>query len=196
MYDLKKVIEANTNEGVIDFEKVMATVDNDYVNPIVAKKTDKSKLLPEAVASIIKDLGIEGESVDDLKLYVKQVSGSTDETKEELLKITKERDKYKTDYDKEVETRTMLETEAKDKAKIDMIKSLGVEDEKTIKFLKWDFENSVTDEKDFDTVVKEYAKENKVKITTPIIKDNFGYQETGEIDISDAFANLTKHKRK
>ncbi len=194
MYDLKKVIEANTNEGVIDFEKVMATVDNDYVNPIVAKKTDKGKLLNEAVATIVKDLGINGESVDDLKLYVKQISGSTDETKEELIKAQKELAEIKTNYEKEVEARTSLEQEATDKKKVELIKSLGITDEKQIKFYKWDFENSTSEEKDFETVVKEYAKENKVKITTPIVKDNFGYKESGELDISEAYAKLSKRK--
>ena len=39
MYDLKTIIEANTVDGVIDYEKVMGNVDSEYVNPIVAKKT-------------------------------------------------------------------------------------------------------------------------------------------------------------
>jgi len=72
MYDLKKVIEEFTVDGVVDYDKVMAKLDNDYVNPIVAKKTDESKLLPKAIAQVVSELGVEGESIDDLKLYVKK----------------------------------------------------------------------------------------------------------------------------
>jgi len=89
MYDLKKVIEANTTDDVVDYTKVMESLDNEYVNPIVAKKTDKEKLSTEAVSHLVKELGLDGvESVDGLKLYVKQIGGTTDEAKEANIKLT------------------------------------------------------------------------------------------------------------
>ena len=187
MYDLKKVIDANTNDGVIDFEKVMATLDTDYVNPIVAKKTDKEKLLNETVSNLVKELGIDGESIDDIKLYVKKMGGSTDEIKEANIKLEKELAETKKLYEKEVESRTKVEADLKDKAQTDLIKSLGVTDEKAIKFLKWDLSSQVTEEKPFEQVVAEYAKENEITTTTKFIKDDFGAGGDKDLDITAAW---------
>lgn len=192
MYDLKTVIETNTKEGVIDFTTAMATLDSDYVNPIVAKKTDKDKLLSEAVANVVSQLGIEGNSVDDLKLYVKKMGGSTDEVKEENIKILKELENLKTEYNKEVESRTKMEQENKDKSQLELIKGLGISDEKQIRFLKWDLSQQVTDEKSFEQVVEEYAKNNEITTTTRIIKDEFGTNK-GAVDIGAAW--LEKHNK-
>jgi len=195
MYDLEKVIIANTKEGVVDFEKIMATLDNDYVNPIVAKKTDKEKLSKEAVSSLVKELGIDGESIEDLKLYVKQMGGNTDEIKEANIKLQKEFDELKGNYDLEVDTRTKLETATKETNQLNLIKGLGVTDEKQIKFLQWDFNNQVTDDKKFETLVEEYAKDNKLKTNTRFVKDDFGSTSSSkDIDITEAYERL-KNKR-
>lgn len=195
MYDLKKVIEANTVDGVVDYEKVMGTLDNDYVNPIVAKKTDKEKLSKEAVSNLVKELGIDGESIEDLKLYVKQMGGNTDEIKEANLALQKEYDKLKADYDLEVDTRTKLENETKETNQLNLIKGLGVTDEKQIKFLQWDFNSQVTEEKPFETLVEEYAKENKLKTNQRFVKDAFGSGgSNNDLDISEAFAAQNKRR--
>jgi len=196
MYDLKKVIEANTNDGVIDYEKVMGEIDNSYVNPIIAKKTDKSKLMPEAVNEVIKGLGIEGESLDDLKLYVKKLGGSTDEAKEENLKLMKQVKELEEKYNIEVDTRSKLEKDAQDKKQLDLIKGLGITDEKQIEFFKWDFNNQVTEEKSFELVVEEYAKNNDVKTTTKFIKDDFGAGGSSkDLDIATAWKERRSHTR-
>jgi hypothetical protein len=200
MYDLKKVIEANTVDGVIDYEKVMGNVDSDYVNPIVARKTDKSKLLPEAVTEVINGLGIEGaNSVEDLKLYVKKLGGSTDEAKEANLKLELDFKSLQGKYDVEVENRTNLEKEAKTTNQFKLIKELGVEDKDNQEFLHFKLSKLVTDDKDFSTVVAEYAKENDVKTTTRFVKDDFGQSTSGTDDVGAAWkANRAKqgHKKK
>jgi hypothetical protein len=195
MYDLKKVIEANTVDGVIDYDKVMAGLDTDYVNPIVAKKTDKEKLMPEVIASVVKELGIDGESIDDLKLYVKKMGGSTDEVKEENIRLTLEMKELKTNYDTEVETRTKYENETKSANQISKIKALGIEDEEQVEFLKFKFNKQVTEDKDFDTVVAEYAQTNNVKTTTRVIKDDFS-NPTGSVDIGAVWKEMNKTKTK
>ena len=188
MYDLKAIIEANTVDGVIDYEKVMGDIDNGYVNPIVAKKSDKTKLIPEVTAQLIKELGVEGESIDDLKLYVKQMGGSTDEIKEAKLALDKKYKELEEKYNGEVETRTKYEQEKQEAHRNDLIKGLGITDEKQIEFLKWDFNRKVTEDKDFDTVVAEYAKENDVTTTTKFVKDTFGpTNNSKEIDIATAW---------
>jgi len=197
MYDLKAVIETNTKEGVIDFTAVMATLDSDYVNPIVAKKTDKDKLLSEAVADVVSQLGIEANSVDDVKLYIKKMGGSTDEVKEENIKISKELENLKTEYDKEVESRIKIEKDNKDKSQLALVKGLGIEDEEQVNFLKWKFTNQVTDEKTFDQVVAEYAKTNEITTTTKIIKDKFGPQGDGKsLDIGAEWKAQRERTRK
>jgi hypothetical protein len=194
MYDLKKVIEANTKEGVIDYEKVMGAIDNDYVNPIVAKKTDESKLLPKAVSQVISELGINGESIDDVKLYIKQMGGNTDEIKEENLQLTKKLKEIENQYNETVEAKSKLENDFKEKQQTDMlVKKLGIdtstkEGQKQLEFYKWDFNKQVDDETTFENVVEKYVKENDIKTTTKFIKDDFGSGGGKELDISASFS--------
>jgi len=195
MYDLKKVIEANTVDDVIDYEKVMSALDNEYVNPIVAKKTDKEKLIPDVVASIVKDLGIDGDSVDDLKLYVKKMGGNTDEVKEENIALTLKLKELENDLNTKVETLTKYENETKAQKQTAKIKSLGIEDADQIEFLTYKFNKLVNEEKDFDTVVEEYAKQNDVKTTTKFVKDEFGDSQ-GSINIAEVWKEKNKGKTK
>jgi len=195
MYDLKKVIEANTNEGVIDVEKVMESIDNEYVNPIVAKKTDKTKLMPEVTATMIKELGIEGESIDDIKLYIKKMGGSTDEIKEANLTLEKRFKELEEKYKGEVETRATLEKEATNKYQTELVQSLGIEDKSQVEYFKWKFNNEVTEEKDFKTLVEEYAKDNNVKTTNRVIKDPFS-NKSNETDIAEIWREKRKLRRK
>lgn len=194
MYDLKAIIEAHTVEGVVDYEKVMGDIDNGYVNPIVAKKTDKSKLIPEVTAQLIKELGVEGESIDDLKLYVKKMGGSTDEIKEANLELEKRYKELETNHKETVGKLTQLETKQQELHREQLIRGLGVQDEKQIEFLKWDLNRKVTEEKDFDTVVAEYAKENNVKTTTKFVKDPYGV--SNETDIAEVWREKRKLRRK
>ena len=194
MYDLKKVIEEFTVDGVVDYDKVMAKLDNDYVNPIVAKKTDESKLLPKAIAQVVSELGVEGESIDDLKLYVKKMGGSTDEFKEANIKLEKQLKELENKYNIEVETRTTLENASKLEKEYAAIKQLGVQDEDQLEFLHFKFNKAVTEEKPYEQVVAEYAKENKLKTTTKFIKNEFGGNTESGIDISEAFNKLNRRK--
>jgi len=146
MYDLKKLVESNTIEGVINYEKVMASLDSDYVNPIVAKKTDKEKLELEAVSTLVKELGLEDGTIDSLKLYIKKMGGSTDEAKESNLKLTNAMKELQDKYDTEVTTRTELEATTKLDKQMAAIKGLGVKDEEQIDYLHYKFNKQVTDE--------------------------------------------------
>lgn len=195
MYDLKEVIEANTVDGVVDYEKVMANVDNTYVNPIVAKKTDKDKIKPEVIAEVVKELGIEGASIEDVKLYIKKMGGSTDEIKEASILLEAKYKELETKYNGEVETRTALETKQDELHKEELIKSLGITDDKQIEFMKWSLSKKVTEDINFDTVVAEYAKENNVKTTTKFVKNPFG-GNTNETDISVAWRKKRELRRK
>jgi len=195
MYDLKEVITANTVDDVVDYVKVMELLDNEYVNPIVAKKTDKEKLSKEAVTSLVKELGIQGESVEDLKLYIKQMGGSTDEAKEANILLELALKELQGKYDGEVDIRTKLETVTKTTNERDAIKALGIEDKDSIDFLHFKLSKLVTDDKDFTKVVEEYAKEKDVKTTTRFIKDDFG-STSNSVDIGAAWKAKREARRK
>ena len=197
MYDLKEVIKANTVDDVVDYVKVMELLDNDYVNPIVAKKTDKEKLSTEAVSNLVKELGLNGvESTEDLKLYVKKMGGSTDEAKEANILLNVALKELQGKYDGEVDIRTKLETVTKTTNEREAIKSLGIEDKDSIDFLHFKLSKLVTDDKDFNTVVAEYAKDKDiVKTATRFVKDDFG-STSNSVDIGAAWKAKREARRK
>lgn len=76
-FNLQEVIKQNTNEdGVINFEAVQSAIDNDYVNPIVAKKKPnmeelEAKAYDKAKDDFIKELNIDGvENKDSLIAHI------------------------------------------------------------------------------------------------------------------------------
>ena len=165
MKNIKSLIEQHTNdEGVIDYDSVETAV-NDEVNNIVAKNkpdTDKLKqdLHGEVAKEIIGGLGIEGESVDDLKLWAKKMAGNTDEFKETNIKLEQELESLKKQYD-EVETaKNQIEQEYTNTQQLQKIKQLGVKDDETAEFVKFKLDKLVGDDKDFDTALDEFRNES------------------------------------
>jgi len=165
MKNIKSLIEQHTNdEGVIDYESVETAV-NDEVNNIVAKNkpdTDKLKqdLHGEVAKEIISGLGIEGESVDDLKLWAKKMAGNTDEFKETNIKLEQELESLKKQYE-EVETaKNNIEQEYTNTQQLQKIKALGVKDDETAEFVKFKLDKVVGEDKDFDTALDEFRNES------------------------------------
>jgi hypothetical protein len=196
-FDIKKLIETHTTDGEVDYTKVNEALEEQNRN-IVVKEASKEveKLKGEQLTNILKEVGVEGESIDDLKLYIKKMGGSTDEVKEAMLKLEKEYKELETKYSSEVEAFTALKTANQEKERIGLIKGLGVEDEEQVNYLKWKFENQVTDDKDFAMVVEDYKKENKITTTTKFIKDPFSGAGSGiEMDIS-GLGNRNKRRTK
>ena len=197
-FDIKKLIDSHTTDGEVDYTKVNEELEQQNRN-IVVKEANKEidKIKNETLATLVKGIGIDGETIDDVKLYIKTLGGSTDEVKEAKLKLEAQFKELEDKYNKEVESRSQLENQAKEEKQLALIKGLGITDEKLIKFYKWDFNSKVTDDKTFEQVVEEYAKENDVKTSTKFIKDQFGASgnETG-IDISDAWNSQRNRKRK
>ena len=195
-FDIEKLIQQHTNDGEVDYTKINEELETQNRNIVVKEsKKEVEKLKDEQLTNLIKEIGVDGETIDDLKLYIKKLGGSTDEVKEEALKLEKQYNELKAEYDKEVESRTKLETAQKEQAELELIKGLGVTDEKQIKYLKWDLSQQVTEEKDFATVVEEYRKTNDITTTTKFIKDDFGsVKSTKDLDISEALKNKLKRK--
>ena len=165
MKNIKSLIEQHTNdEGVIDYDSVETAV-NEEVNNIVAKNkpdTDKLKqdLHGEVAKEIIGGLGIEGQTVDDLKLWAKKMAGNTDEFKETNIKLEQELEALKKQYE-EVETaKNQIEQEYTTTQQLQKIKQLGVKDDETAEFVKFKLDKMVSDEKDFDTALDEFRNES------------------------------------
>lgn len=196
-FDIKKLIDTHTKDGEVDYTKINDELEQQNRNIVVKEATKEvEKQQGEIIAKFVKELGVDGETIEDVKLYVKKMGGSTDEIKEELLKLEKSYKELESNYQTEVETRTKYETEQKETKELELIKSLGVTDEKQIKYLQWDLKQQVTDEKDFATVVAEYAKENDVKTTTKFVQDDFGLGSTKDLDIGAAWKAQNNLRRK
>ena len=191
MKDLEKLLEANTNDGVIDFKKVEEIV-NEEINNIVAKKTDSEKLKGEALETVIAELGLENvNNLDGVKTYLKKMGGNTDEIKEANLKLEAELEKTKEQLNLEMSTREKLEQETKKVTQLSKIAELGITG-KQAEFLIWDLNKSVDDKTTFDDLLGVYAKENKDTITTTkIVKDKFGIDDKTD-NIYEAWAEKRK----
>lgn len=177
MKDIKAIIEKHTNEeGVIDYEALEEVV-NGEINGIVAKNkpdTDKLKqeLHGEVAKSIISGLGIEGSTVDDLKLWAKKMGGSTDEFKEANIKLEQELEKAKAELNDIATAKQELETTLTNKERLSRIKELGVKDEETAEFIKFKLDKLVGEDKDFDTALNEFKEQSPTYFRTQSVTSN------------------------
>jgi hypothetical protein len=177
MKDIKAFIEKNTNEeGVIDFTAVEEAI-NGEINNIVAKNkpdTDKLKqeLYGEVAKEIIGGLGIDGSTVDDLKLWAKKMGGSTDEFKEANIKLEQELEKYKAELNEIATAKQELESTLTYKEQLGRIKELGVKDDETAEFIKFKLDRLVGEDKDFDTALNEFKEQSPTYFRTQSITTN------------------------
>jgi hypothetical protein len=92
MFDLTKAVEKFTKDGKVDIAGLKASIDSDYVNPIVAsKKPNMEQLTLDAVtkaeAKIISELGLgDVKDVAGLKTYATNFSSNSDEKQIALTK--------------------------------------------------------------------------------------------------------------
>lgn len=177
MKDIKAIIEKHTNEeGVIDYEALEEVV-NGEINGIVAKNkpdTDKLKqeLHGEVAKSIISGLGIEGSTVDDLKLWAKKMGGSTDEFKEANIKLEQELEKARAELNDIATAKQELETTLTNKERLSRIRELGVKDEETAEFIKFKLDKLVGEDKDFDTALNEFKEQSPTYFRTQSVTTN------------------------
>jgi len=104
-FDLEQILKDNTKEGIIDIQKVKQLIDNDYVNPIVAKnKPNIEKLKAEARDSAVNDFIKEQSikdviNIDQFSAYVKTLNSTSTELTEKNIRYKTERDDLKTKYE-------------------------------------------------------------------------------------------------
>lgn len=165
MKNIDKLIEQFTDEeGNIDYTELEAKI-NEEVNNIVAKnKPDTSKLREEVkgevAGEIISGLGIEGSTVDDLKLWAKKMGGSTDEIKEQNLYLEKELNSLREQYEEADKQRREYEQSIRSQEAISKVRKFGVKDDDTAEFIKFKIEKNLTEDTDFDTALENFREEN------------------------------------
>lgn len=165
MKDIKALLEQHTNEeGTVDYNAVEAAV-NEEINNIVAKNkpnTDKLKdeLKGEVAKEIISGLGIDGETIDDLKLWSKKMAGNTDEIKEENVQLSNKLKELEAQYNETAEAKASLEKSLLDQERLGKLRQVGIKDEETAEFVKFKLEKMVNDEVDFDTALNEFKEQS------------------------------------
>ena len=118
-FDLEQILKDNTKEGIIDIQKVKQLIDNDYVNPIVAKnKPNIEKLKAEARDSAVNDFIKEQSikdviNIDQFSAYVKTLNSTSTELTEKNIRYKTERDDLKTKYDESSKKNIDLELNSK-----------------------------------------------------------------------------------
>lgn len=165
MKDLKALLEQHTNEdGQIDYDVVQEAV-NEEINNIVAKNKPNTEKLKEELKSevakeIIGGLGIDGESVEDLKLWSKKMGGNTDEVKEQNVLLENELKKAQEELNAISEAKQTLEADLSNRERLSKIKEYGVHDNDTAEFVKFKLDKLVDDTTDFDTALEQFRQES------------------------------------
>jgi hypothetical protein len=174
--DLQELVTQYTNEdGAVNWEEANKQYQshiNGIVTKNVAKETEKVK--ESTLSNFIKEIGIEGNSFNDVKLWAKKMGGNTDEIKEANLQLSKELEDYKTKYTEVEQNYNKIQSEFKTTQQLRKINELGfVGDE--AEFLQYKLSKQVTEDVNFDDLLKKYAEENsKVTTTQRFQKKKFG----------------------
>lgn len=165
MKNIENLIQQFTDEeGNIDYQEIETQVNEEINNIVAKKKPDTSKLREELKSEVAKELvsglGIDGESVEDLKLWAKKMGGSTDEFKEQNIELERKvkelEDKYNTvAQEKEQYEQSLRTTEA-----ISKVRKFGIKDDDTAEFVKFKVDKLITDDVDFDTALENFREEN------------------------------------
>lgn len=160
-FDLNKVLETHKTDEGFNVDEVMKAIDNDYVNPIIAsKKPNYEKANQEYLGTVMQELGIEGNSLDDFKVWTKKMGGNTDSIKEENITLSKQLNEIKQQYESVNSEYGKIKQEYATTAQLSKIKDIGVVGEEA-EFLQYKLSKQVTEETPFDKLLEEYAKETQ-----------------------------------
>ena len=155
MFDLTKAVEKFTKDGKLDIAGLKASIDTDYVNPIVAsKKPNMEQLTLDAVtkaeAKIISELGLgDVKDVAGLKNYADTFNSSADEKQKAIDKLT-------TDLELANGFKGKYETAMTDNKTLQYSTAIkGVFDTKYSKFVYGEMDNAeIGDDNPIETVVE------------------------------------------
>ena len=157
-FNIEEVIKLSTLEdGTLDAKKLMGIIDNDYVNPIVAKqKPDLEKIKIEAKDEWISNLGFENVSNEEqLKAFVKSTSNEWQEKYNDLKKNFDTLETTKTELETNYNT---VNTKMTSYERQELLRKDNFNGDTDYALYK--INQAVNDDKDFDTAYKEYKEAN------------------------------------
>ena len=157
-FNIEEVIKSSTLEdGTLDAKKLMGIIDNDYVNPIVAKqKPDLEKIKIEAKDEWISNLGFENVSNEEqLKAFVKSTSNEWKEKYNDLKKNFDTLETTKTELETNYNT---VNTKMTSYERQELLRKDNFNGDTDYALYK--INQAVNDDKDFDTAYKEYKEAN------------------------------------
>lgn len=170
--DLKELIEKYTKDGVVDFDKAeeaFQTHTNGIIKKNVSKETAKYK--ETYTNDFIKELGIEANDLEGVKKWATTMNDTSTDFQKKTATLQNE-------LEKAIQSNQTISKEYTNYKQNSLIKGLGVDGEKA-EFLKYKFNNNVSDELTFESQVEAYAKENREDTYRPL-NNNFQSQQTSE----------------
>jgi hypothetical protein len=154
-FDLEKAIKScQAEDGALDIEKLKGLIDEDYVNPIVAKQ--KPKFDEKAESEFIASLGIENVSTKDQ--LVNHVNQTVDEAKTQFNELKSKYDKVVADYETTSSSFNKLNGEMTEYKRKDLLRNDHFNGD--VDYALYLINKEVTEEKPFETVYEEFKKSN------------------------------------
>jgi hypothetical protein len=190
MKDLKTFLEQYKTEEGFDFDKANEELNN-HINGIVAKnKPSEDQLIEKATSTVIEGLGIDAKSLDDVKTYIKSLSGNSDEFKETNLKLEKELNLTKKQMEELANQKAELENKFTVTEQQSKIMGLGVSED-NLDYVHFKVGKMVNEEKDFDTALKEFKEAHgnlfrKTNVSTNRKVYTPSTSTDGDLDITEA----------
>lgn len=139
MKNIENLIKDNTKEDVIDWKAVEIAINED-INNIIKKnvETEKAKFESSKVSEMLENLGY--KDVDELKKALGSI--------EELTKTIETKDAEN----------QALKSSSTELERMNKLYGMGINEE-AVDFVLFNVNKKVTEEKDFDTALAEYQKE-------------------------------------
>lgn len=154
-FNIEEVIKQSTSEdGKLDTEKLMESIDNDYVNPIVA--SNKTKFDEKAKKDFIESLGLKDiDNETQLKEYIDQ---SVDEAKNQYVELKSKYDKLNNEYTEVNEKYGKASNKLSDYERKDLLVNDNFNGD--VDYALYKIQKNVSEEKDFETAYNEFKESN------------------------------------
>lgn len=154
-FDLEQAIKQSTEEdGKLDVEKLQGMIDNDYVNPIVAKQ--KPKFDEKAEKEFIESLGI--ENVQTKEQLVTHVNQTVDEAKSNYNELKSKYDELNSKHEEVSTNYNKLNGEVAEYKRKDMLLQDNYNGD--VDYALYKLNREVSEDKPFEDVYKEFKETN------------------------------------
>jgi len=176
--NFKELLEKHTKDGEINYEDAEASFQS-QVNGIVKKNVKKEigKKETELVSNFITELGIEASDIEGVKKWASTINDSSTDFQKQSVTLQKE-------LDDALKSNTTISKDYTNFKQDTLISGLGFDSTTTkgkekAEFLKYKFNNNVSDDVTFESQIDNYKKENREDTYRPL-NNNFEQTQTSE----------------